>query len=105
MHRVSSRASDTRELLLVNHLAGHPAIDDEIGSGYEARPLAVDEKGDDLGDVLRLAYSAGRMLQLVFAPQSLFILTPHDDPARADAVDPHVWSKADGERMGQRDEP
>ena len=39
-------------LLLVNHLAGHAAIDHEIGSGDETRPVAIEEKGGHFRDVL-----------------------------------------------------
>src|SRR5271165_6054380 len=92
-------------LLFVDHLARHAAIDDEIRPRDETRPLAVDEKGDDLGDVVRFACPAGRMLQMVLAPQFHSLLAPHDNPARAHAIDAHIGSKADGERMCERDEP
>src|ERR1700730_16881951 len=92
-------------LLLVDHLSGHPAVNHEIGSCHKTRAVAIEEKGDHFRDILGAAHASCRMLEMVLAPQLAFLLTPHDDPAGADAVHPHLGSEADCQSMGQSHEP
>ena len=47
--------------------------------------------------------AAGGMLGVVLAAQ--LGVFAGGDPARADAIDPHVGTEADGERVGQRQQP
>ena len=87
-------------VLRVDHLAGHPAVDDEFGAGDEAA-LRADEPGDEGGDVLGAADPAGRVLGVVFRAQRL---PAHVDPAGAHAVGADIGAEAYGERVGERDE-
>src|SRR5436189_127103 len=68
-------------LFLVNHLPRHAAVDNEIGAGDEARAFAIEQEGDDLGDVVGSSGAPCRMLQEVLATQSL--LGIGHDPAGA----------------------
>src|SRR4051812_5383184 len=66
------RASPRRcagDLLFVDHLLGHAAIDGEIGTGDEAGACAIEQPGDDLGNILRLADAAGRVLGVILDAQ------------------------------------
>ena len=87
----TGRQRDQQHSFHIDHLAGHAAVDDEIGAGDEAGALAVEEPEDDLGDVLRLADAAGRVLRMILAAQCALILRL--DPAGTDAVDaePGQW--------------
>src|ERR1700732_1585713 len=109
MHRLSpsghAHLRPRAALLLVDHLSGHAAVDHETGSGHETRSVAIEEKGGHFRDVLGPAHASCRMLEMVLAPQLLFLLTSHDDPAGADAVHPHLGSEADRQGVGQRHEP
>src|SRR5262249_2697596 len=76
---VSGEAS-TPCLLVIDHLAGHSPVDDEIGTGDKARAFDIEQKGDDLGDVLRLADAARGMLRMVLAAKRAVI--GRFDPSR-----------------------
>jgi hypothetical protein len=84
-HRLerTGRQRDQRHSFHIDHLTGHAAVDDEIGAGDEAGALAVEEPEDDLGDVLRLADAAGRVLRVILAAQCALILRL--DPAGIEA--------------------
>jgi hypothetical protein len=98
----TGRRRHQRHSFHIDHLAGHAAVDDEIGAADEAGALAVEEPEDDLGDVLRLADAAGRVLRMILAAQRALILCL--DPAGTDAVDADIRSEADSERVSERDD-
>src|SRR5262245_11517117 len=85
--------------LLVDHLAGHPAVDHGIRAGDEAGALAIKQPGNDFGSVCRVPDSTGGMLGVVLAAQGLLVFSADHDPAGADAIDPHVGPEADRERV------
>src|SRR5579863_8045718 len=98
-----SGESDTcAQSRLINHLPRHAAVDDEIGAGDETRPLAVEQPGDNLGDVFRLANAACRMLRMILAAERPVVLGC--DPPGTDAIDPYLRTETDGQGVSQRQE-
>src|SRR5438067_5512480 len=66
---VAAQKRGDGKLFLVNHLPGHAAVDHEIRPRDKTGALTVEEKCDNLGDILGLPNPAGRVLQMILAPQ------------------------------------
>src|SRR5439155_9819976 len=90
-------------LFHVDHLSRHAAVDDEICAGNETGALAIEQELHRLGDVLRLADAADRMLGVILPAQGAVVAGP--DPAGAHAVDAYVGRKVHRQRVGERHEP
>ena len=83
---------------MVDHLAGHAAVDADVFAGDEARLVRAEEQ-HHAGDVQRGAHPPGGLLSSVRAgPYRVAGL----DPARGDAVHPHSARKAHRQGVGQR---
>src|SRR5581483_1295268 len=86
----------------VDHLAGHAAVEDELGAGDEAG-LGGEEVGDGGGHVLGPADAAGGVLGMVARREGPVLAGV--DPTRGHAVDPYLGRQRDGESVRERDEP
>ena len=82
---------------MVDHLAGHAAVDADVLAGEEARLLGA-EVEDHIGNVQRIAHPARRLLDRVRAfPDGV----PGVDPPGGDGVYPHLPRQAHRQGMGQ----
>src|SRR5262249_13356357 len=53
----------------VDHFSRHAAVDDEVRPGDESGPRAIEQECDNFADVARFSHPAGRMLEMILAPQ------------------------------------
>ena len=83
---------------MVDHLAGHAAVDADILARDEAGLVGA-EIQHHVGDVQGIAHASRRLLHGVgtFIDGVLGV-----DPARGDGVDAHLPCQTDRQRVGQR---
>ena len=83
---------------MVDHLAGHPAVDADVLAGDEAGLVGAKIQ-HHIGDVQGIAHTARRLLHGVgtFIDGVLGV-----DPAWGDGVDAHFPRQTDRQRVGQR---
>ena len=83
---------------MVDHLAGHSAVDADVLAGDEAGLVGA-EIQHHIGDVQGIAHAARRLLHGIgtFIDGVLGV-----DPARGDGVDTRLPRQADRQRVSQR---
>ena len=82
---------------MVDHLAGHAAVDADVLAGDEASLVGA-EIQHHVGDVQGIAHAARRLLHSVRAFIDCVLGV---DPARGDGVDAHLPRQTDRQRVGQ----
>ena len=82
---------------MVDHLAGHAAVDADVLAGDEARLVRAEEQ-HHVGDVQRVAHPPGGVLGGV---RTLIYGVVGVDPAGGDGVHPHPARQTHRQRMGQ----
>ena len=83
---------------VVDHLAGHAAVDADVLAGDEAG-LVVPEIQHHAGDIHRVPHPTRWLLHSV---GTLIDGVLGVDPARGDGVDAHLPRQTDRQRVGQR---
>ena len=83
---------------MVDHLAGHSAVDADVLAGDEAGLVGA-EIQHHIGDVQGIAHAARRLLHGV---GTLIDGVLSVDPARGDGVDAHLPRQTDRQRVSQR---
>ena len=83
---------------MVDHLAGHSAVDADVLAGDEAGLVGA-EIQHHVGDVQGIAHTTRRLLHGIgtFIDGVLGV-----DPARGDGVDAHLPRQTDRQRVSQR---
>ena len=82
---------------MVDHLAGHSAVDADVLAGDEAGLVGA-EIQHHVGDVQGIAHASRRLLPSVGTVIDGVLGV---DPARGDGVDAHLPRQADRQRVGQ----